>query len=123
MAVRSVRPEAASSCESSLGQAEPREETIAMAKPFAALGDPVRLHLLELIAAAGEMCVCDMVEPLGRAQPTVSHHVRVLREAGLVECEKRGAWSWYRAVPGKLDAMRAALSDIESRTRAVIAPA
>lgn len=78
---------------------------------FAALADPVRLHLLSMIAAAGPdgACVCDLIEPSGRSQPTVSHHLRVLREAGLVTSEKRGTWAWYRVLPDRLTELRTAL--------------
>lgn len=71
---------------------------------FKALGDPVRLRLLSLIAAheTGEACVCDLTEPVGLSQPTVSHHLKVLREAGLVTGERRGTWVHYRLVPGAL---------------------
>lgn len=83
----------------------------ALAKRFAALADPARLRLLSLIAAHddGEVCACELVEPIGRSQPTVSHHLKVLREAGLVEGERRGTWVWYRAVPGALAELRDAL--------------
>ncbi|HEX9259670.1 MAG TPA: metalloregulator ArsR/SmtB family transcription factor [Acidimicrobiales bacterium] len=83
-----------------------------MARSFAALGDPVRLRLFTLIASAGdgECCACDLVEPVGRSQPTVSHHLKVLREAGLVTSEKRGTWVWYRAVPERLDQLRGFLA-------------
>ena len=66
-----------------------------LATGFGALADPVRLHLLSMIAAGGEAgaCVCDLVEPSGRSQPTVSHHLKILREAGLVTSEKRGKWA------------------------------
>lgn len=82
-----------------------------LARSFAALGDPVRLQLLSLLATSGEgaVCVCDLVEPVGRSQPTVSHHLRILREAGLVTVEKRGTNHWYAAVPAALDALRDAL--------------
>lgn len=82
-----------------------------LAKGFAALADPVRLHLLSMITASGEAgaCVCDLIEPSGRSQPTVSHHLKVLREAGLVTSEKRGTWAWYRVVPGRVGGLRAAL--------------
>ena len=82
-----------------------------LAKGFAALADPVRLHLLSMITAAGEMgaCVCDLIEPSGRSQPTVSHHLKVLRDAGLVTSEKRGTWAWYRVVPARVDELRTAL--------------
>jgi ArsR family transcriptional regulator len=83
-----------------------------LAGAFAALADPVRLRLLSLIAAqrAGEVCACDLVEPLGKSQPTVSHHLKVLYEAGLVDRDKRGTWVWYRVVPERLAALRAALA-------------
>ena len=92
----------------------PLEESDAadLARGFAALADPARLRLFSLIASqpAGEVCACALVEPLGRSQPTVSHHLRVLYEAGLVDREKRGTWVWYRPVPGRLEALRAALA-------------
>ena len=78
---------------------------------FAALSDPIRLRLLSYIAAADgdEVCACDLLEPSGRSQPTVSHHMKILFDAGLVTREKRGLWVWYRLVPERLDALRAAL--------------
>jgi ArsR family transcriptional regulator len=87
-------------------------EAATLAKGFAALADPVRLRLLSLIAAQpeGEVCACQLVEPLGKSQPTVSHHLKVLREAGLVEGEKRGTWVWYRPLPEALDDLRASLA-------------
>jgi len=86
-------------------------EAEATAGAFAALADPVRLRLLGMLAAAddGEVCACALVEPLARSQPTVSHHLKVLAEAGLVTGEKRGRWVWYRVVPGRLEALRAVL--------------
>lgn len=82
----------------------------AMARRFAALADPVRLRLLSMVVAAGEVCACDLVEPLGKAQPTISHHTRVLAEAGLIVGEKRGRWVWWRLVPEHLDELRRALA-------------
>jgi ArsR family transcriptional regulator len=81
-------------------------ETVAHA--FKALADPVRLRLLSIIAAAptGEVCACDLTGPVGKSQPTVSHHLKVLREAGLVTSEKRGTWVHYRVVPERLAALR-----------------
>ncbi len=75
-----------------------------LARDFAVLADPVRLRLLSLLAsaAAGEACVCELVEPLARSQPTVSHHLKVLADAGLIVGEKRGRWVWYRPVPARL---------------------
>ena len=83
-----------------------------LAHGFAALSDPARLQILSILAAspAGEVCVCDFVEPLGKSQPTVSHHLKVLSEAGLVEGERRTKWVWYRLVPERLDALRAAIA-------------
>jgi ArsR family transcriptional regulator, arsenate/arsenite/antimonite-responsive transcriptional repressor len=86
------------------------EQADVLARSFAALADPIRLRLLSFVASApDEVCACDLVEPSGRSQPTVSHHMKILFDAGLVEREKRGLWVWYRAVPGRLDALRSAL--------------
>lgn len=92
--------------------AAPLDEPLAgeLARGFAALADPARLRLFSLIAAQPEVCACALVEPLGRSQPTVSHHLRVLYEAGLVAREKRGTWVWYWARPERLDALRSALA-------------
>jgi ArsR family transcriptional regulator len=88
------------------------DDATELARHFAALADPVRLRLLGLIASApdGEVCACDLVAPVGRAQPTVSHHLKVLAEAGLVERERRGTWAWYRVVPERLAALRDAIA-------------
>jgi len=82
-----------------------------LASAFHALADPVRLRLFSLIATQpeGEACACELVEPLGRSQPTVSHHLKVLYEAGLVEREKRGTWVWYSVRGERLRALREAL--------------
>jgi ArsR family transcriptional regulator len=82
-----------------------------LAKGFHALADPVRLHLLSMIATAGTAgaCVCDLVEPSGRSQPTVSHHLKILREAGLVTSEKRGTWAWYYVQANRVAELKAAL--------------
>jgi len=71
---------------------------------FKVLADPARLRLLSMVSSSetGEACACDLVEPVGRSQPTVSHHLSVLVEAGLLEREKRGRWAWYRMVPERL---------------------
>jgi ArsR family transcriptional regulator len=78
-----------------------------LAKGFKALGDPVRLRLLSLIAAkAGdEVCVCDLTGAFEVTGPTISHHLRVLREAGLIDCQRRGTWVYYRVVPARLAAL------------------
>ncbi len=82
-----------------------------LADGFKALADPARLRLLSMIANAdgGEACACDLIEPLERSQPTVSHHLSILVNAGLITREKRGKWAWYRLVPERLTALRAAL--------------
>jgi ArsR family transcriptional regulator, arsenate/arsenite/antimonite-responsive transcriptional repressor len=81
-----------------------------LAQSFAALADPIRLRLLSLVASADdEVCACDLLGPSGRSQPTVSHHMKILFDAGLVTREKRGLWVWYRAVPERLDALRTVL--------------
>lgn len=81
-----------------------------LARGYAALADPVRLRLLSMIATADEVCSCNLVEPLGKAQPTISHHTKALSDAGLIVGEKRGRWVYWRAVPERLDALRAALA-------------
>jgi ArsR family transcriptional regulator len=92
--------------------AEPLAETdaVELAQAFAALADPVRLRLLSLVAAAGEVCSCDLEAPLGKSQPTISHHTKALAEAGLITGEKRGRWMWWSIVPARLDDLRAALA-------------
>ncbi len=81
-----------------------------LARGFAALADPVRLRLLSMIAAAEEVCSCDLLEPLGKAQPTVSHHTKALADAGLIVGEKRGRWVYWRAIPEQLEQLRSALA-------------
>jgi ArsR family transcriptional regulator len=96
-----------------------------LAKGFAALADPVRLHLLSLITSGGPggACVCDLIAPSGRSQPTVSHHLKVLREAGLVTSEKRGTWAWYHAVPARVAQLQAALAPLpDARRRTLSEP-
>ncbi len=81
-----------------------------LAAVFKALGDPARLHILSALIAAGEqICACDFVAVAGKSQPTVSHHLKVLREAGLVQGERRGTWVWYAVVPSRLAEIRRAL--------------
>ena len=102
----------ASSCPPLLRSAlEPRQAE-ELARVLKALADPARLRLLSLIQAQpdSEACVCHLTAPLGLAQPTVSHHLRVLLDAGLVEREQRGSWAFYRVVPGTLGALRELLT-------------
>lgn len=88
------------------------DEAAELAGVFKVLGDPARLRLLSMVASAeaGEACACDLVEPVGRSQPTVSHHLALLVEAGLLTREKRGRWAWYRIVPERLAAVRDVLA-------------
>lgn len=89
----------------SIGTAPLDESACApLAQMFKALGDPVRLRLLSLIAsnAGGEACVCDISATFDLSQPTISHHLKVLRSAGILDCERRGSWVYYRAVPEAL---------------------
>jgi ArsR family transcriptional regulator, arsenate/arsenite/antimonite-responsive transcriptional repressor len=89
------------------GALEPSEAS-ALAAALKALADPARLRIISLLQAQpdGEACVCHLTEPLGLGQPTVSHHLKVLLEAGLVEREQRGSWAFFRVVPGELAAVR-----------------
>jgi ArsR family transcriptional regulator len=87
------------------------DEAARLAEWYGVLADPTRLRLLSLISAAAEACAaCDLVEPLGVSQPTVSHHLKVLRQAGLVDSEKRGRWVYYRPVPERLGVLSRALT-------------
>lgn len=85
------------------------EESADLARVLAALADPVRLRLFSMVASAGEICSCNLEGPLSKSQPTVSHHTRVLAEAGLLVSEKRGRWVWWRADEARLAAVRKAL--------------
>jgi ArsR family transcriptional regulator len=89
-------------------------EAVELAGVFKVLADPARLRLLSMVASAeaGEACACDLVEPVGRSQPTVSHHLSMLVDAGLLAREKRGRWAWYRVVPERLEAVRGALAPV-----------
>ncbi len=78
------------------------DQAAGFAPMFKALGDPVRLRLLSLIASSPEVCVCDLTDAFNLTGPTISHHLRVLRETGLVECERRGTWVYYWTRPGAL---------------------
>jgi ArsR family transcriptional regulator len=88
------------------------EDAALLAKRLKALADPARLRLVSMVLAAGDdgACVCDLTEPLDLAQPTVSHHLRVLHEAGLVTREQRGVWAYYRADRASLADLVGALS-------------
>ena len=107
MATESALPTCCSVVETALDE----PAAVALATVFKALADPARLRLLSLVAAAGdaEVCACDLTAPIGRSQPTVSHHMAILVDAGLVTREKRGRWAWYRVDRARLDEVRATL--------------
>lgn len=84
------------------------------ARKLKAIADPVRLRLVSIVAASvdQEACVCDLTEPVGLSQPTVSHHLKILTEAGFLSRSKRGTWAYYRLVPGALEAVAAPLVSV-----------
>ena len=90
------------------------EEAKRKALVFKALADPNRLRLLSIVKAdaSGESCVCDLTEPLDLGQPTVSHHLKILTEAGILSRSKRGTWAYFRLVPGALEAIAAPLVNV-----------
>jgi ArsR family transcriptional regulator len=95
-----------------------------LAQIFKALGDPVRLRLLSMIAArgqGGEVCVCELTPAFELSQPTISHHLKLLRQAGLVDCERRGTWVYYWVRPETTDRMAAMLSSVSGDRRPVTA--
>ncbi len=116
MAVRELplldQPEVAACCAPLAVELLSESDADTLARQFAALADPVRLRLVSLLANAtgGAVCACDLVEPVGKSQPTVSHHLKVLAEAGLVVSERRGRNVWYGIVPAALEALRGALA-------------
>ena len=87
-------------------------DAVDLAAAFKVLADPARLRLLSLVAGSpgGEGCACNLVEAVDRSQPTVSHHLSVLVDAGLLHRERRGKWAWYRVVPERLEVLRDALA-------------
>jgi ArsR family transcriptional regulator, arsenate/arsenite/antimonite-responsive transcriptional repressor len=96
------------SCPPLLAGPLPADDAVSLARALKVLAEPARLRLLSLIQAqpGGEACVCHLTEPLGLSQPTVSHHLKVLLEAGLVEREQRGSWAYFRVLPSQLQALR-----------------
>jgi ArsR family transcriptional regulator, arsenate/arsenite/antimonite-responsive transcriptional repressor len=98
-------------CPSVLAAPLAPDQAADLAKGFAALGDPVRLRVLSMLAAApeGEVCVCDFILPLGKSQGTISHHLKILGEAGLVHGDRRGKWVWYSLDRARLAALRATI--------------
>src|ERR671933_3040035 len=87
----------------------PEQARDELAARFKALADPTRVAIVNRLAAADEVCVCDLNAAFKLSQPTISHHLRILREAGLVEASRRGTWAYYRVVPEAVGALRATL--------------
>jgi ArsR family transcriptional regulator len=83
----------------------------ALATAFRALADPTRVAIVNRLAASPECCVCDLTDAFDLSQPTISHHLRILRDAGLVESERHGTWAFYRLVPHAVEGLRAALGE------------
>ncbi len=112
-------PKVTACCPPVLQGALSKSDAEELASLFKALGDPGRLRVLSFIASQpdGEACVCHVIEPMGLSQSTVSHHLKLLHDAGLLEREKRGAWVFYRIVPERLEAVRAALTTRAPRAR------
>src|SRR5690554_3501502 len=107
--------QAASACCATLtGGALQVEDAEQLARVFKALGDPTRVRLLSLIAAQSEheACICDLTEPVGLSQPTVSHHMKQLVDAGLVTREQRGRWAYFAVAPGARDLVQGALTAV-----------
>jgi ArsR family transcriptional regulator len=96
-------------CEPIAGGLKP-PEAAELAGLFKALADPARLMIVSMLANAEEVCVCDLTEPLGLSQPTVSHHVKQLRDAGFITSERRGKWIYHRLASEQLDAVRRAIA-------------
>lgn len=108
-AATKVRP--TECCASVLAAPLDTADAAELASGFSALADPVRLRVLSILAASpeGEVCVCDFIEPLAKSQGTVSHHLKVLSEAGLVRGDRRGKWVWYSLNRDRLSELRAAI--------------
>jgi len=104
-----LQPEAC--CTSLVAEAISAEEAASTASLFKALGDPTRVRLISIVAASDgqEACVCDLTEPVGLSQPTVSHHLKILMDAGFLTRSKRGTWAYYKLVPGSLERLATAL--------------
>src|SRR5215831_18762037 len=108
---RPLLPVAGACCTPLLREPITAGQAADLARLLKALADPTRLRLVSMVAAheGGEACVCDLTEPLGLTQPTVSHHLKILVEAGIFTRDKRGVWAYYALVPSALDALAAVL--------------
>jgi ArsR family transcriptional regulator, arsenate/arsenite/antimonite-responsive transcriptional repressor len=109
---RPLLPVADACCTPLLREPITARQAADLARLLKALADPTRLRLVSMVAAheGGEACVCELTEPLGLTQPTISHHLKVLVDAGVFTRDKRGVWAYYALVPSVLDALSAVLS-------------
>jgi ArsR family transcriptional regulator, arsenate/arsenite/antimonite-responsive transcriptional repressor len=109
-----LQDEWAACCAPGSGHGLDQDSAQRLAALLKVIAEPTRLRLLSLVAAqpSGEACICDLTAPVALSQPTVSHHMKLLVEAGLLEREQRGKWAYYRTVPGALDALAALVSAI-----------
>ena len=107
-----TQPEVQGCCAPLASEVLSEQNAETLARQFAALADPVRLRIVSLLATAegGAVCACDLVQPVGRSQPTVSHHLSVLVASGVVTSERRGRNVWYGVVPAALEVLRDALA-------------
>ena len=105
---------AAACCSPLASQTISAEDAETVARTFKALGDPTRVRILSIVAshADQEACVCDLQEPLELSQPTVSHHLKILMDAGFLTRSKRGTWAYYALVPGSLDSVAGVLTTV-----------
>ncbi len=108
LAPKTKRPPGEGCCEPVVYPEVERDQAIRMAEVAKALGDPIRLQLVDVLRKhAGKVCVCEMVPLFDVSQPTLSHHLKKLRAAGLVDCERRGLWAYYYVIPDALDELSA----------------
>ncbi|HEY5473567.1 MAG TPA: metalloregulator ArsR/SmtB family transcription factor [Candidatus Limnocylindrales bacterium] len=112
MRTSTITPDASPCCLPIAGPAISADQASDLARRLRAIADRTRLRLLSLVAAheGNEACVCDLTEPVGLSQPTVSHHLKILVEAGLLSRDKRGVWGYYSIVPGAIDELAALLT-------------
>ncbi|KZE93849.1 Arsenical resistance operon repressor [Agromyces sp. NDB4Y10] len=112
-----AEPTAAVCCAPLTREAIAPDQADLLARKLKALADPTRLRLVSIVAASDgeEACVCDLIEPVGLSQPTVSHHLKILMEAGFLTRSKRGTWAYYRLVPGALGELSQLLDVTGSR--------
>jgi len=115
--ITDVRGAEAACCAPLAVQALSADQAVALAPMFKALGDPIRLRLMSMITSTREVCVCDLTDAFDVSAPTISHHLRVLREAGLVDCERRGTWVYYWTRPQVLNQLGALFALADPATR------